>query len=183
MRARSFAFGVWIGTLLTAAFALAFRGPGGMTRPRPKMFVGGFMAAIQLAKPETILQNCPEPRLAFDAETADYSLWMRWEQNHWNGSLFGKDGTVLFHEDSSDSNQLIRDACKSLWQDLRWPGPPDQQRNATDRFDLRDLHNGPVSTSAIIDRKTGKVWVWERDKDGGTVFMSEHVIPEPEHDE
>jgi hypothetical protein len=51
--------------------------------------------------------------------------------------------------------------------------------SAVDRYELHDLHDGSTPTSAIIDKKTGQVWVWTSATRGG-YFASKEILPEPE---
>jgi hypothetical protein len=119
---------------------------------------------------------------------------VNWKENHWEGQLFRRDDVFFFDESSRDFNELVRGACKAIREDTRWPVPTNRadsqhQANMTesaDRFQLNELHNGPVSTSAVLDKKTGRIWVWTNvtdqggKKTGKTLFLSEDVTPEPE---
>ncbi len=112
-----------------------------------------------------------------------------WSHDHWSAQLFRSDDAYMLEEDSPDFNRILRDSCKALRYDSGgWGVRPLKAAKAepTDRYDLRELHNGAVSTSAMIDRKTGKVWIWTNlmdnngKKTGKSAFLSEEVVPEPE---
>jgi len=54
------------------------------------------------------------------------------------------------------------------------------------RYELRDVRNGSIVTSAIFDKQTGRVWTWLRTGEGKTYFAAETVysfqdspIPDP----
>ena len=52
-------------------------------------------------------------------------------------------------------------------------------------FELHQVRNGPLMTTALLDRKTGRVWIWTKITDakkvGGpeSAFVEEEVIPQP----
>jgi hypothetical protein len=126
----------------------------------------------------------------WDHDDADYQLTMFWSSNHWSAQLFRSDDAYLLEEDSADFNHVLRDSCKTLRYDsLEWLAPlktgTAKKEELSDRYELREIRNGPLSTSAMIDKKTGRVWVWTEvtnngKKTGRTAFLSEDVIPEPE---
>ncbi len=203
MNTKTLALGVVIGALLTAAyFSLIERTPE-KTGPRPKLFVGRTEMATKNisqapftsypvwpgAHPEDILLSCPDSVLVLDANVADYRLSMRWDTDHWEAGLLRKDSALLFHERSPDFNQVVRNACKAIKFDMSWVSPPAAREASADRYELKDLHNGPTSTTALIDRRTGRVWVWTNftdnkgQKTGKTEFLSEDVVPDPESQE
>jgi hypothetical protein len=110
---------------------------------------------------------------------------MGWESDHWGAGLFRKDLAFLFHENSPDFNRVVRDACKAIRLDMSWVGPPAAARDVSvDRYEVKDVRNGAALESAILDKKTGKVWVWREDKNTGTsTFVSEELVPEPSNDQ
>lgn len=163
---------------------------------RPKLFVGHTEVSTTIQHTpvgslEDNLQSCPEAVLVWDVDDADYQLEMKWGKDHWASALTRKDYAFLFSENNPDSNQLVRDACRAIRRDSAWLA--ESHRNASsgaigsvdDRYELRELHNGPLSTSALLDKRTGKIWVWKEmtmngKKTGSTEFASETVTPEPE---
>lgn len=52
-------------------------------------------------------------------------------------------------------------------------------------FELHEVRNGTLITTALLDRKTGRVWIWTKFTDakklGGpdSAFMEEQVVPRP----
>lgn len=163
-------------------------------RPRPRLFVGRY-EAVSVWAPEwshvkDIWQSCPEAAFTWDHDGADYQLIVSWSNDHWSSQLLRGDDAYLFEEDSPDFNRIVRDSCKALRYDSQeWLAPLKTGKAAreepTDRYELREIRNGPLSTSAIIDKKTGKVWIWTEvtnngKKTGKSAFLSEDVIPEPE---
>ncbi len=189
MRAKRLFLGIIIGAVLAAGFSwvLAQR----HSSPRSRLFVTDGGETINGPLPafnrgNDIRQSCPEAVFALEEDKSDYSLTMRWDQNHWGGLLV-EDGAFLFQENGPDFNKIVRDACKAIQEDQRWPvGSQKQKAILLDRYELRDLHNGSLSTSAILDKQTGKVWVWTnltRDDGkltGKSAFISEEVSPPPE---
>jgi|HubBroStandDraft_4_1064222.scaffolds.fasta_scaffold231736_2 hypothetical protein len=162
-------------------------------RPRPKLFVGHHVGNTWTPlwdNAKDIWQSCPEAALIWNREDADYQLIMSWSDGHWSARLLRSDFAYLLQKDSPDFNRILRDSCKALRYDaLEWLAPPKIGKAAeepTDRYELRELRNGAVSTSAMIDKKTGKVWIWTNltdnngKKTGKSAFLSEEVIPEPE---
>ncbi len=159
---------------------------------RPKLFVGHKESSVwvpEFDRTKDIFASCPEPALMWNGDDVDYRLIMSWKENRWSARLFRADFGFLLEEDSPDFNQVLRDSCKAIRYDLlEWlprstanlPKP-----EMTERYELRELRNGGLSTSALLDKKTGKVWVWTEltehgKKVGKSAFLSEDVVPEPE---
>jgi hypothetical protein len=160
-------------------------------RPRPRLFVGHYTAGVwtpEWLQSKEIWQSCPDAAFIWDRDNADYQLNVSWRTDHWSAQLFRSDSAYLLEEDSPDFNRILRDSCKAMRYDsLEWLAPlKAAKEEATDRYDLRELHNGVLSTSAMIDKKTGKVWIWTNitdnngKKTGKTAFLSEEAIAEPE---
>jgi gas vesicle protein len=191
MRVKQLFFGMAIGAILTAAaysLVLAER----HSTPRRRLFlydretISGPAASVQmLNRVPDIREICPDTLIVFEREKADYSQSMFWIQNHWRAVLTG-DSALLLAEETPDFNKIIRDVCKAIREDQKWPSRSlEQKNNLLDRYELRDLRNGNVSTSAMLDKQTGKVWVWKnitRDgkATGKTAFLSEEVSPRPD---
>lgn len=189
--------GLMAGLVLLVALGFAAcpsrRGARSGLRPRPRLFVGQHSGKDWIPEwdhAKDIWLSCPEVIPVWDGDEADYQLFTFWGDNKWSARLFRNDLGFLLEEDSPDFNRILRDSCNALHYDsAEWLAPLGADRTAatgaTDRYDLRELRNGALSTSAIIDKKTGKVWVWTEitsngKKTGKTAFLSEEVIPEPE---
>jgi hypothetical protein len=164
-------------------------------RPRPRLFVGHYAAdnvwAPEWGHAKDIWESCPEAAFVWDRDAADYQLTIHWSDGRWSAQLFRSDFAYLLEEDSPDFNRIVRDSCKALRYDsMEWRAPLKADKvgkeGPADRYDLRELRNGTVSTAAIIDKKTGRVWIWTNiidnngKKTGKSAFLSEEVIPEPE---
>jgi hypothetical protein len=162
-------------------------------RTRPKLFVGHYAGGAwtpEWSHFKDVRQSCPEAVVIWDRDAADYQLNMYWSEGHWASQLLRNDSADMLEEDSPDFNRIVRDSCKAvLYDSLEWRAPLGADTAARgespDRYDLRELHNGALSTSAMIDKKTGKVWIWTSltengKKTGKTAFLSEEVVPEPE---
>jgi hypothetical protein len=194
-RIRIFVLALLIGGALVCGFLLDSVVNRGR-RPRPRVFIGhkAFYMGKEYSSPEyerakDVWESCPSIELMFDESQTDYGLWMNWQKDHWNTTLLRTDSAFLLQEDSPDFNQIVRHACKAIHKDEEWPVPEkksEEKKSEANRYELHDLHNGPISTSAIIDKKSGKVWVWTTLTDnrgkqtGKSYFASEEVSPEPE---
>lgn len=55
-----------------------------------------------------------------DPEEADYELSMECGEGEWHSGLFRKDNAFLFSESGPAFNRTVRDACKTINQDLKW---------------------------------------------------------------
>ena len=87
-----------------------------------------------------------------------------------------------------DYNRLLRDACGCLKDESKYAWPEISPSNMDmSRYDVHDLRNGNVATSAILDRHTGKVWIWTNltddkgAKTGKSAFVEEDVVPKPDN--
>jgi hypothetical protein len=53
------------------------------------------------------------------------------------------------------------------------------------RYDLREVRNGALTTTALIDKKSGRVWLWTdyHDKLGNksSGFLEEDETPKPDN--
>jgi hypothetical protein len=127
-----------------------------------------------------------------DQKEADYRLLMFWREGQWRSYLSRSDSAYLFDEDSVDFSQIVRDGCRAMLEDTKYPAPipagqQGPQSHEVDRYELRDVRNGAVTSSAILDKKTGKVWIWNNVTDekgrktGKSAFVSEEVSPEPDN--
>ncbi len=165
----------------------------GHKQPRSRLFIaddfyrssdGTVVSLAAFGRLEDIHQNCPETAFVSREEDADYSLTTVWDKDHWRAMLEG-DGQFLVREYSPDFKKIERDACRTIQKNERWPAraahaQAPKKSVPADRYELHDLRNGNVATSALIDRQTGKVWVWSTSGKGVTHFISEDVIPSPD---
>jgi hypothetical protein len=186
MKAKELVLGVIVGALLAVTFSRVITLPHG--KPRSRLFVSdgyginGPKATFNHAT--DVRQSCPETVFALEEDRADYSLTMYWGQGQWAGMLEGN-GAFLFKENSADFNKIVRDACKVIQDDEKWPlRNQEPKQTLLDRYELRELRNGTLSTSAILDKQTGEVWVWTnitRDgkETGKSAFVAEEVSPPP----
>jgi hypothetical protein len=138
-----------------------------------------------------------------DGKSADYSIQVIWAPSPkaaWLAWASRRDNALIYEGENSDYVQLLRDTCRLIRADLKdWTLPddslPQEEGQSTradlDRYELRDVRNGNVITSAIFDRQTGRVWVWTsvKGKNGSdeSYFMAEEVLsytrsPKPDPD-
>lgn len=189
MRTRHLLLGAVIVLALEGALLTGFRwGRGSPLQPR--VFIGhhdyaGDFDVADGDRVKDIRLSCPTVAFVSDSAQADYSLMTRWNKGLWSGRLWRSDSAYLLAEEDADYNRLVRNACAAIGKDASaWLVPlrswqSERKREARqpvpDRYELRDIHNARVATSAVIDKQTGKVWVWT---DAG--FVQEDFVPEPE---
>jgi hypothetical protein len=138
------------------------------------------------------LAMCPGVALGFAPNvggTSYYHLLLDWHENRWEGYLFqdaAEQEYAIWAGAGADYNALLRAACSRIGDDVvyRWPEASAPAAAETGRYDLHDLRNGNVATSAILDRKTGRVWVWTAITDSRgvktkTEFTEEDLVPTP----
>jgi hypothetical protein len=138
-----------------------------------------------------ILRTCPGVILGFSPNvdgTNYYQLQMAWRVNQWEGMLFqdaAEQEYIIWASSGLDYNALLRAACSRLRDDERysWPGMGLPAASDAERYDLHDLRNGSLATSAILDRKTGRVWIWSKCSDckgpEKSSFVEEKLVPTP----
>jgi hypothetical protein len=150
---------------------------------------------------ETFVKACPNEAIG-GTDSADYKLTMFWsdQDKSWHGFLLRKDDAVLKTYQGPDSAKIARQICQFVQRDFpAWLATerertssesreqtgriPDQVPSAG-RFELRDVRNGPLFTTAMIDTKSGRVWVWIQyhDKNGketSSGFLEEDITPKP----
>ena len=112
------------------------------------------------------------------------------DRNRWESFLFqdtAEQEYVIWTGSGADYNALLKGACSRLSDDegYSWPGLGGSTASETARYDLHDLRNGNIATSAILDRKTGRVWIWTKCSDckgleqGSSRFSEEKLVPNP----
>lgn len=131
-------------------------------------------------------------------ENSDYSVETRWAQGHWEAEVFRNDRAFIYKGENADSHRLLRSVCRAIRDDApRWitldpdVSPAELAKNmaakerarTSDRYEVRDIRNGAVTTTALIDKRTGRVWVWTKLSNGQTEFLEEEVTPRPDHEE
>jgi hypothetical protein len=137
-----------------------------------------------------VIHTCSGIALGSDNDQADYSLRMVWIEDAWYAMLLRHDSVILHRYQGKDHNAIIRDACRQVQKDPDWPMVERLDKAASiakrvdapaagDRYELRDVRNGPVVTTGIIDRRSGQIWIWTKGPNGKTYFLQEDMIPEP----
>jgi hypothetical protein len=150
---------------------------------------------------EALRENCPVVALIIHQEGADYSLKPEWGTNGWSVLLLRSDTAVILDADNPDYKKLLRMVCRAITRDAPlWIAT--QARAATrrtansgenneenrldqNRYELREVRNGALSTTALLDTRRGRVWIWTKltDKNGAATgrsgFFEEEVSPDP----
>lgn len=117
---------------------------------------------------------------------AEYILWLGWDKDHWRSMLIRQGDSVLLMEtDSPDYKQIVREACRAIRPDTAWltetrkikASEPQHSAEDSNRYELRDIHDGEISGTALLDKRTGKVWAWHS---GADWFHEVEVSPEPD---
>ena len=76
-------------------------------------------------------------------------------------------------------------SCPSGQQKPTTKEPKQTITRPIDQFELHEVRNGPLMTTALLNRRTGRVWIWTKltdsKKTGGpdSAFIEEAVIPRP----
>ena len=138
-------------------------------RYKPVLVVGGG-PSDERGSIDNVLVNCPKVEVAFKEQTDGtnyYSLVMKNVESGWYGMLFRNGDYVFWTGQDSDYNRLLRSACGGLNEEQAFvessasrPFNTTAQSMDTGRYELHDIRNGKVATSAMVDRQTGRVWIW-----------------------
>jgi hypothetical protein len=117
-----------------------------------------------------------------DHRDADYTVFANWNMDRWRVIVSRTDSVWLSMQDGSDFAKLMRDACATIMRDSETGYVSTRKPSAviSDRYDIHDVRNGNVVSTALVDRRTGRVWVWRSGKGGRTRFVEEEISPEPD---
>jgi len=139
--------------------------------------------------------DCAPMALALDEQNSDYSIEPHWEGGRWKAEVGRSDNAYIYAGEDPDSHRLLRAACRAIrsdspgWISLKPQVPPSELGEPTrdaarpsDRFELREVRNGSLATTAMIDKRSGRIWIWTKYSDGRSGFLEEDVTPQPEHD-
>ena len=80
---------------------------------------------------------------------------------------------------------LQAQSCQNGQQKPTAEQPKQTTIRPIDEFDLHEVRNGTVITTALLNRRTGRVWIWTKvtdaQKTGGpeSAFLEETIIPKP----
>jgi hypothetical protein len=135
---------------------------------------------------------CPHMAFVTDEKVADYSIQAVWSPSRtkWFTWAERRDTALIHQAEGPDYVEILRNTCRLIRADLDdWaladgslpqdkPVDAESFKANADRYELRDVRNGNVVTSAILDRQTGRVWVWTntKGKNGNeSSFMAENV--------
>lgn len=143
---------------------------------------------------DEIRQACPSAAFALSDEPAEYVLSMGWDKDRWTSMLIRKDSVLLMKKDSPDYKQIVREACRAIQPDTAWlsdhrtrkssePRAANEPHAAEDstRYELRDIHDGSISRSALLDKRTGKIWAWHSVSSSVKGWLlEEDIVPEPD---
>jgi hypothetical protein len=139
-----------------------------------------------------------------DEKVADYSIQAVWVplRTRWFTWTERNDTALIHQAEGPDCVEILRNTCRLIRADLDdWTLPDgtlpqvkradaESSKANADRYELRDVRNGNIATSAILDRQTGRVWVWTntKGKNGNeSSFVAENVYsfvqsPKPDPD-
>ena len=142
--------------------------------------------------------SCHRMAFATSAREADYTLVAGWVRNAWSATVRRHDSALIYRGQSPNYKEILRGACRAIADDRgNWEETTSatdtasaaeerqEQLSPTDRYDLRDLHNGMKTTTAILDKRTGRVWIWTELTDnkgkstGETAFVGEQTLGSP----
>lgn len=144
---------------------------------------------------DSFSKACPDAAFMLGPDESDYKIMATWSDGRWYAVMSRRDGALMQISQDPDYAKILREACERVRDDIRVRGRPllsargtapestftvSQQADNSDRYELRDIRNGNLVTSAIFDKKTGRVWVWTTltGKNGqktGSAFVSEDV--------
>jgi hypothetical protein len=183
---------VFLACCVVALVAFILLRPARQPRQRPVLVVedGRSGSSGEIQRLSSTFATCPGVVLGFSPNVAGtnyYHLLMSWSENRWEGYLFqdtAEQEYVIWAGSGVDYNALLKGACSRISDDegYVWPGLGGSTTSETARYDLHDLRNGNIATSAILDRKTGRVWEWTYsvDKFGRTnYFVEDELHPNP----
>jgi hypothetical protein len=137
-----------------------------------------------------VLAACPGVLLGVnkETETDHYLAQLLWRDNRWSAVLWrdaGGEQYVISAQTGSNYNALLNDMCSQARNEIRYEDSGSLTSRTTElRYDMHDLRNGNVATSEILDRKTGRVWIWTTMTDSKgvktkTEFIEEDLVPNP----
>ena len=174
-----------------------------LPRMQPKIAIISADESSTKALTGALSEACPQAAYTAEKgkEDSDYRVALFWNADHWSSFVTRRDGAVvLFPEDpqytGSDYKIILRRICNALVRDASlWAADQtfrsqigakvnrgvEWQSSSADRFEIRDLRNGPVVSTALVDRKSGRVWVWKTGAKESSAFFEEDVIPKPDN--
>jgi hypothetical protein len=176
--------------LAVAMFSLVGCDRQGLVR-KPVLVVEDDNKDKDAAWMSNVLSKCPGVMLGFDKNVSVdyYTAQVLWRDNHWTAILWrdiGKDEYALWLKTGSDYNSLLSEACIHLQAETKSDAPSESPAAPVDqsRFEIHDVRNGNLATSAILDKKTGRVWLWtsvtnERGVKTKSEFEEEKLDPSP----
>jgi hypothetical protein len=80
---------------------------------------------------------------------------------------------------------LQAQSCPNRQQKPTTPEPKQTIIRPLHEFELHEVRNGPLITTALLDRRTGRVWIWTKFAGAKKIglpesaFVEEKVIPQP----
>jgi len=167
---------------------------------QPTIFIFSIPESAESDLKRLAFENCPKPALAGEELAADYEIIAMWRKEQWTVSVERKNRATIFQRSDTNYKRLIQEACKAVYEDFpiwldterrrgeslrRADQRPEEESNRALRYELHDMRNGPLTSTALLDRQTGRVWVWTEttDKKGRKVgdYLSQvEVSPPPE---
>jgi hypothetical protein len=158
------------------------------TRARPSVAPIVFINFTGLPRShfDELRQACPNVAFSLSKEGSEYRLSMSWINEHWQSSLIREDSVLLMTSNSPDFKQIMREACRAIKPDTAWLLETRKRKvsephavEESNRYELREIHDGSISRSALLDKRTGKVWGWHALSVKGW-FDQEDISPEPD---
>jgi hypothetical protein len=116
--------------------------------------------------------SCGHMTLMTTEKEADYTMLVEWRQNRWVGTVHRRDSALVYRGEDPNYKQILGAGCRAIEGDFTdWVPAAGEIRSGihnqgvvppypSDRFDLREIHNGSLTSTALLDKSTGAVWVW-----------------------
>lgn len=168
-------------------------------RLQPTIFIFTIPNSAESELRKFALGNCPRPALVGE-DDADYGIYAVWGKNNWTVSVIRKNQSTVYEKSDGNYKRLIRQACDAADQDFPvWLDTEHKRRQALStgdqdvgkeknvglRYELHEMRNGSLTSTALVDRQTGKVWVWTEMTDAkgrkaGDRLIQVEVSPPPD---
>jgi hypothetical protein len=146
------------------------------------------------------LERALRMALVTDDKQSDYDIVLVWDEGSWSAYTQRTDSAELPHETNADYEAVLRRVCDAIARDARlWTADrvfrsqsdvhlnreENDQSPDGNRYDLREVRNGALTTTGLINKKSGRVWLWTdyHDKLGNksSGFLEEEETPKPDN--
>jgi hypothetical protein len=167
---------------------------------QPKIFVSAPDSPPNFDPAAAVTTACTQMAFVTDRKQSDYDIVLVWDEGSWSAYTQRTDSAELPSETNADYEAVLRRVCGAIARDAKlWAADrvfrseSDLQFNREDnnrpsdgeRYELRDLRIGTDMRTGMIDRRSGRVWIWTqyRDQKGnytGSSFLEEEETPKPD---